>query len=71
MCAITTELPSSIDGDCTSLFNNNSNIYNCENRSMIDEKEVSVESFSNLKRGFLVQTTSRDRRKKLHEKIDI
>ena len=68
---IAIELPTKDDGDCMSMLNNDDSACDCKNASFIDEREESVESFGNLIKGYLVKSASRDRREKLHDKIDI
>ena len=42
-----------------------------KNSHRIDEREDSLNSFSNMRKGFLVKNASGDRRKKLCDEVDI
>ena len=65
------ELPADNNSDCMSISRNDSNAGNNENRSVIDEREESIELLSNMRKGFFIETVSRDGRKKLFNEVEI
>ena len=65
---LTTELL--VDCDCKSSYNNES-INDATSESAIDEREKLKEFLGNFRKGFLINCKRGDRRKKLHDEIDI
>ena len=65
------ELPMGNDGDYVSMFTDNVNANNNQTGYRIVDREESLELFSSMRKGFLVENTSRDGREKLQDKVDV
>ena len=71
---VTTELSTDNDCDFMSMLNDNHSTNDFKNKFLLDETgidKVPAESFDNLRKGFLLESTREDRRKKLCNEMDI